>query len=955
MTRITPDRWSQVDALFDEAFELDTADRAAFLARIGTEDPALRDEVAALLAAAGRAGSFLEVPAAAEAAAVLLEEDAGPSASAAPPFRQPGPGDRIGRYRIERLLATGGMGSVYLAERADGQFDQQVALKLIRRGLDADDILARFLRERQILARLVHPNIAQLLDGGVAEDGQPYFCMEYVEGEPLAEYCDRNRLDIPARLELFMQVCEAVQFAHQNLVVHRDLKPSNTLVTPDGRVKLLDFGIAKVLHEEEADVADATRVGLRVMTPDYAAPEQVRGDPVTTATDVYALGAMLYELVSGHPAHRLARYTAAEVEREICEQEPLPPSTVVTRDDTRPVRGRTTELTPATVSHVRGTTADRLRRQLRGDLDAIVLQALQKDPSRRYASAEALLQDLRRYRAGLPVTARRVTFAYRLDRFVRRHAVAVAAAALVLTSLLAGFGSTLWQARVAAAEAAKAREVSAFLASLFEVADPDLANADRITARELLETGARRIETELRGQPAVQADMLALLGEIHRKLGLFERADSLLEHALTLRTQLHGAAHADVAASLAALGSLRADQGRHEDAERLLREALAIRRARLGAGHSDVARGMRELSTVLSTLGSFDEAEALQRRALEANRRRYGPRHAEVALDLANLSSVLSGRGDHEGAIAAAREVLAIRTDVLGDNHLETATAMNNLAILLSDAGEYEEAETLYRYVLDFDIERLGEVHPYTAAVMNNLAGILQQKGELGEAEALYRRALAIDIELFGEQHPSVATVLNNLGFVLRDAGKLEASESAFRDALAMFRAIFGEEHPSVGTAHAVLASTVHRRGRLAEADSLYDQALDRLRRAFPDGHPRTAAALTGRGRLLLDRGDAQAAESALREALTLREATFGGDDPVTADVRRLLGAALTVLGRFDEAEPLLLSADAILAGRPGSARQERDAAHSLAELYEAWGRPADAAPYRARLVARDP
>ncbi len=932
--RITRERWVRVEALFDEAFELPPDERAAFLTRACAGDTELQQHVERLLVATQVPGGILETPII-EGAATMLA-----TGESLPP--EPGAGAVVAHWRIVERIGTGGMGAVYLADRADGAFEQQVALKLVKSGLAHDDFLRRFLRERQILARLEHPKIARLVDGGADASGRPYFAMEYVRGLAITTYCEQRALDVRARLKLFVQVCEAVHYAHTNLVVHRDLKPSNVLVTDEGNVKLLDFGIAKMLHEsDDAALPEETRLGLRVLTPDYAAPEQVRGDAITTATDVYALGAMLYELVSGHRPHRLSSYTAAEVERAVCETDPLPPSTVAVRDgEATGHRKRTSE----------AARPERLRRQLRGDLDAIVLQALQKEPARRYASAEALAQDLNRHLTGRPVEARRESVAYRLRKLVRRHTVGVAAAALVTLSLLVGLAGTIWQARAAAREAATAREVSAFLTSLFELSDPDVSNGAQITARELLDVGARRVEVELAGQPDVQAEMLTLLGEIHRKLGLYDRADTLLTRALALRRE-HGAAAADLAAVLYALGNLRADQSRLDEAEQAHRDALQIREASLGRNAADVARSLRDLASVLRTKGQHDEAEQMQRRALAIDIRVHGEGHPEVARDYETLTTILRGKGDYEGATAAALRTLELREATLGDQHLETATARNNLALLYTETGNLDEAERLYRNVLAFDLERLGEIHPYTATVTNNLAYVLQRKGNLEEAEAVYRRVLDIDIQLFGETHEYVATVMNNLGVVLREQGELDEAESLFRGAHDMFLTVFDDAHPAVGSAYAMLASVRHRRGDRAGADSLYIASITRLRRSFPNGHPRLAAALLGRGRLLIEIGEAPGAEPMLREAVTTRQATYGERDPSTLEAKRALGDCLVALGRMSEAESTLLAVWDALESLPWAARERADASRSLVALYETWGRRTDAERYRA---ARD-
>ena len=592
----TPDEWSRIEAILDEVMDLDAEVRTAVLDRACAGDAVLRAQVERLIAADTDAVQFLETPAMVYAGGLV---DA--ASSQIQSEEREKPGDRIGPYSVIREIGHGGMGRVFLADRADGQFEQLVALKLVRSGQYGSEILGRFLRERQILARLQHPNIARLLDGGVTADGRPYFAMEYVEGEPITAYCDGRGLDVSERLALFALVCDAVQYAHQNLVVHRDLKPSNTLVTSEGQVKLLDFGIAKVLHveHEEPGVGPTlTRLGGGPMTPEYAAPEQVRGEAVTTATDVYALGALAYELLTGRGPHQLSSLTAAEVERAVTERDILRPSSAVGRAAPRRTTGTAGagddvadgEIAPETIAQARGTDRHRLRRQLRGDLDTIVMKALQKEPARRYASAGALVEDVRRYQAGLPIAARRDSVGYRTSKFVRRHAIGVTATMLVLLSLIGGLIGMAWQARVASREAAKAREVSRFLSSLFAVADPARANAADVTALDLLNRGATRIETELAGQPEVQGDMLLLVGRIYRELGVYDRAQPLLERALALRLAGEGRNTEAAAEAMAEFARLCQDKGRPEEAERLQRDVLAMRRNVRRADHAEVAQ-----------------------------------------------------------------------------------------------------------------------------------------------------------------------------------------------------------------------------------------------------------------------------------------------------------------------------------------------------------------------------
>jgi len=582
---VSRQRWEEIEPLLDRAIELPPEERDAFLDAACAADQDLRSRIEALLRADVEAGTFLDKPA--------LEQSA-PLVAAL--YDDPLAGRQIGAYRILRESGRGGMGVVYLAERADGQFQQQVALKLIKRGMDSDAILQRFLHERQILARLQHPNVARLLDGGVTAEGQPYFAMEHVDGKPLTTYCDERRLGIEARLGLFLTACAAVQYAHQNLVVHRDLKPSNMLVTETGELKLVDFGIAKLLGGEAGE-ATVTGLGSRAMTPEYASPEQLRGEPVTTAADVYALGVMLYELLVGRRPHELARADPDAMAR-LAAVEPVRPSMAVVRPASRDgSMAAVPETTPESVGRDRGTRPERLRRRLAGDLDTICLKALQREPERRYASVQALLDDVQRHLSELPVLARPDTFAYRASRFVGRHRIGATAAAAI-AALLIGFSAVTAvqsarireQANRIGRERDKAEEVKEFVQSLFETSNPLVeAKGDAITARDLLERGVERIDEELGGQPDVQAEMLSVIGTAYTELGRYDRAGALLERALDLRRKALGREHVDVARSMHELASTLRQKGDYAGSERLHREALAMQRKLFGEEHLDVA------------------------------------------------------------------------------------------------------------------------------------------------------------------------------------------------------------------------------------------------------------------------------------------------------------------------------------------------------------------------------
>jgi eukaryotic-like serine/threonine-protein kinase len=879
MNKTSPESWRRIRSLLDAALELPADVRTAFLDEACGSDDGLRAELEGLLASESRAGALLERPVAEYAGSLLAEM----ARSARPP--DPMLGRQLGSYRLLREVGRGGMGTVYLAERADGQFDQQVAIKLLRRG-DTADLLQRFLAERQILASLNHPNIARLLDGGADDDGAPYLVMEYVEGEPITGYCDRRELPLERRLDLFLTMLHAIQHAHQHLVIHRDLKPANILVTEAGDVKLLDFGIAKLLNAEGAAHAPPpTGVGLWLMTPEYASPEQVQAGPITTASDVYQLGLLLHELLTGQRPYRLAGCSAAEAERLICVEEPPPPSAV--------------QGSPA-VAHARRTTPGRLRRQLREDLDGIVLQALHKRPERRYPSAEALAEDIRRYQAGLPVRARRDAFAYRASKLLRRHRWSVAASVSLIV-LLVSFAvavtvqaSRLAHERDRAAQALyQSEEVTAFLIRLFEASDPMLALGDTITARELLRRGAARAR-ELDAQPLPQARLLDVLGRIHTSLGTYEQARPLLEQALALRRAHLGANHADVAATLFNLGFLHYRLADAVSARDRYRQALAIQRDVPGKDHLDVAITLIELGRVSSD--DLTTADALLREALDIRRRALGPRHPLVAQGMDVVASNLRRRGRYEEAEVIWREALALRQESLAPDDPEIARGMLHLADLLrAHRGQPEEAELLCRRALSLLRQKLGDGHPALVHGLHSLSALLAARGETAEAELLVREALALNLQVFGPDHIRTLESRVKLGLRLHEAGKLEEAESLGRETVALWDRLFGPTHPGMAGSMTDLADVVAARGGHAEAGSLYREAIAMRQQVEGADASSVGITLARLGELLRRTEDLEEADAVFERALVVLRQHFDEDHPEIQGIheRRRMGNAV--------------------------------------------------------------
>jgi len=854
-----------MESLFAAAAGRPAGERGEFLDAHCGDDPELRAEVGRLLEADERAGTFIER----SVEAVASELCSGRS---------------IGPYRLIRQLGRGGMSSVYLAVRADAQFRKRVAIKLVRRGMDTDDILRRFRNERQILASLDHPNIAKLLDGGTTDDGLPFFVMDYIEGEPIDTYCDQQQLSIAQRLALLRAVCSAVHYAHRNLVVHRDLKPGNVLVTPDAVPKLLDFGIAKLLNPEltESSLAPTGRM-LRLMTPSYASPEQITGGAITTASDIYSLGVLLYELLTGRHPYRV-QGAPEEIERVICTQRPDRPSTIVIREVPPEAAGDEGSVpTPSGVlSRARGASPEQLRRALRGDLDTIVLMALRKEPSRRYGSVEQLAEDLDRHLAGRPVIARKDTVGYRAGKFVGRHRLGVAAAVASLGLIFALLVTLAVQsARVsherdrATRERDRATRVAAMLNELFEIADPGEVRGNSITARELLDRGAEQIR-QLEDEPET-AMLLDTLARLYEELGLYGRSIPLLERSLMIYRRAYGDLSKETAEALNHLGRVQALKGEFAAAEPRFREALTIRR------------------------------------------RIFPPDHPEVLNSINNLALILHDLGDYSRAAPLYEEGLTIERRLRENQEDKELFLLGNRALMHYDMGQYREAEDLYREVLEARRQALGPEHEITARALDNLGMTLHARGRYEEAEKLLREGLDIRLRVLGEKHPDLARSRTNLGRLLCDRGEPEEAEPLLRQALEQRLVLMGDQHPEVAASLEGLAACYVARGEPAEAERLYQRALAIYRASLPDQHPVTTETLLALGRLAEERDACAEAELLLREALTTRSRKLPAHSWQLAEARGALGGCLASLGRPDEARPLLAGSAAPLVAQLGA------------------------------------
>ena len=894
MTLLRRDR---IEELFEQALERPAAQRTAWLAAACAGDDALRSEVDQLLAAHERAGGILSLP-----------SPAGAFFAAPPPAEESL--TRVGPYRLVREVGHGGMGSVFLAERDDRLYEQRVAVKIIRRGLDTDELVRRFVAERQILATLQHPNIARLLDGGVTSDGRPYYVMEYVDGEPLDVHCDRRRFGVEDRLRLFSVVARAVQFAHQNLVVHRDLKPSNVLVTREGEIRLLDFGIAKLLDPDTAPHAmPQTQTGVRLMTPAYASPEQMRGEAITTATDVYGLGAVLYELLTGHRPFGLRGHSLVEMERRILTEEPQRPSAAVLRAD-EGADGGAPPLAPAAVAQARGTHPERLSRRLRGDLDRIVLTALRKEPGRRYPSAAALADDVDRHLAGMPVAARGDSLGYRARKFVWRNRLVVAAASIVVL-LLAGYAATVTvQARrVSAAleqarlEAEKSEQITAFMMGLFEGGDPRFALGDTITARTLLERGVARAE-RLRERPLLQAQMLGVIGRVYQSLGEYGRAATLLEQALATRKRELGDAHPDVAQSYNQLGNALRAKGDYAGAEAALRQALAIHERQLGRAHETVAADQHDLAMILADRGDYAAAEPLLREALATQRLRLGARHADIAKSLTGLAYLMTAKAELKESERLYRAALEMRRALFGNVHPDVAQSLSSLGTALNRLGSYPAGLALNREALAINQRLYGAEHPMIVSNLSNIATGLARSGDLPGAERMLEQSVAMARKTLGPEHTTTAIGLNNLAVVLGMQKKYAPAESIMREVIAIRVNSKGPEHGEVASGLHNRANFLNQLGDRAQAERLHRQALAMRRKLLGPEHQETAGSMNGLGEVLRDRGNYASADSLLRQSLAIRRRLLGDAHPDVQVTARNLVDLYRRWGRVGQASP---------------------------------------------------
>ncbi|MEM1177577.1 MAG: serine/threonine-protein kinase [Acidobacteriota bacterium] len=880
------ERWRRVETLYYGALELDDGGRRSYLRKACGDDLDLLREVESLLDVGADAdrGEARLADLLSEARRDQGVQDAGDNVggeeSTAGPDPPRTPGDdhrRLGPYRLLREIGRGGLGTVYLAERDDEHYSMRVAIKLVRRGLDTDDVLDRLRRERQILAQLEHPNITRLIDGGSTRSGQPYLVMEYVEGRSLLEHADAQRLDLRRRLRLMIDMCHAVDAAHRRLIIHRDLKPTNVLVTADGQVKLLDFGIAQLLDRDPE--LEATQPERRLLTPAYASPEQLAGEALTTATDIYSLGAVLYRLLTGSvPFPGTADGGAPNSRRE----PPVRPSlSVADAPDAE------------SIASSRGLSPAVLVRRLRGDLDTIGLRALALRPEDRYGSVTALAEDLQRHLDDRPILAKRPGLGLRVLKLVRRHRLTAAVMALASVGLAAALVAVLWQARQADRARVEAERVSDFLTELVEAATPEAARGEVVSVADILDRGAERIEGELAEEPQARARLATTMGRAYGSLGDYRQALRLHRTALAIRERRFGLGSVEWATSAheVAVSLINLDEA--DQAHGLLLEAEDIRR-RSAVPADDLADTLNSLAQIERRKRRPKAAEAYYLEALELYRRAHGERHEDVAGALYGLGVLKFSQGDFPPAETYLADALQMRTETLGDDHPATLNAASNLARVLRKRGQLSQAATLLTQTLAIQRRLLGDRHRSVGAALIFLSKIRADQGLKAESVELLRTAIPIFEGAVGPASFTVATLTADLGELLTALEDPE-TERTLRHAVDLFDSL--PESPESARASELLGSVLCRRTEVAaqaEAMTLLQTAIAARTRLHTTAEDlwRVAAAQVRLGQCHLHRGRSDAARAVLEPARAVLVERFGADDPRVEDVDRWLATA---------------------------------------------------------------
>lgn len=823
------EQWKRISQIFDIALTLPEEHRTTYIRELCMDDRELQEEIQQLLESLDESEGFIEEHL--QKNEVLIDKFATHLSTVTQKADSNLTGSTIGNWKLTEVLGHGGMGSVYKAKRIDSDIHQTAALKIMHQNLKTPANVGRFRLEQQILANLNHPNIASLIEGGITEAGLPWMVMEYIEGEPLLDYCDNRRLSINQRLNLFNTICNAVEYAHKNLIVHRDLKPENIYVTKEGRIKILDFGIAKLLTPDFYDFSPAlTRPGTHVMSLEYAAPEQISGKKTTTTTDIYALGILLCELLADVHPFDLRNKKYSEIVEILQKSEPTQPSKKLAASPHT-----------FTIAKARSVQAEKLAKILSGDLDSIILKAIRKEPEDRYNSVGDLKEDIILFLQNRPVTARNKVVQYRIKKYWKRHKTGVLATAafIAVVAFLITFYTTRLaeQRNMARNEAETAEQVSDFLVSLFEASRPGREQGDTITARMLLERGVERAEN-LDEQPIVQARMFEEIGRVYRSMGYYKDAGPLLSKALLLRQNMYGENHSEVAKSLNQQGLLQKELGNYSAADSLYQKALTIQRTSLGETHPEIARSLNNLGVLHRIRGEYDIAESYLIESLQMWRSLYENEHPEIAKTTQNVGALRMVQGRYKEAEKRLREALDMEISLHGENHPQTATVLLNLAHVLKEQKQYDEAEPLYRQAVAIQRNIFEKDNTDVAQTLNNLAVLLIKKDQLNEAGELLREATAIRKRELGTNHKEYVASLHNLAFFYQKRGDFSAADSLYKITLSKWRNLLGPNHPNVAVTLNNIAGVQKSLNHNAAAEQNYLQALALRRSVLGDNHP---------------------------------------------------------------------------------------------------------------------
>jgi serine/threonine protein kinase/tetratricopeptide (TPR) repeat protein len=991
------------EAIYYAAIKKPPAERSDYLKAACGEDADLLARVEALLKARDVEDNFLKSP--------VLD----PEATLSEPPLTEGPGTVIGRYKLLEKIGEGGMAVVYMAEQ-EKPLRRRLAVKIIKLGMDTKQVIARFEAERQALAIMDHPNIAKVIDAGATETGRPYFVMELVKGVSITEYCDKNKLNIQQRLDLFIQVCSAVQHAHQKGIIHRDIKPTNVMVTmhDDQSVpKVIDFGIAKATSQKLTEKTLFTRYAQMIGTPEYMSPEQAQfsGSDVDTRTDIYSLGVLLYELLTGttpFDSEKLREAGYLEIQRIIREEEPPKPSTKLSTMG---------ELLAEIAEHHK-TNPDLLPRMIRGDLDWIVMKTLEKDRARRYDTASELVADIERHLNHEPVKAAAPNILYRLHKFIRRHRVSVTAgflvaAAMIVGCLLATYG--LVRARLDRNRAVRSEQVAEqrlveaerqariteavneFInKDLLASADPARTRGRDVTIREVLDSASKKVEDKFKNEPLIEAAIRETMGRVYRKLGEFKSAEPHLERALQIHQDQLGKQHLKTLYSMSNLAVLYHTQRKYKEAERLFSDALTEFRRILGDENQTTLSCANNLASVYNRLRRYEEARGLYSRVLETSKRVLGEEHKETLAAMNNLATLYERSSQYQKAEELFAKTLEVSQRVLGDEHPQTLSTMYNLAGLYRVQNDYKKAEQLYIKALEHSRRVLGDEHPDTLQCMNNLAVVyhclerypearqllvktlelrrrvmgeehretLQSMNILaelysrqkryGEAEPLFVKALKIGRRVLGEENPITLKSMSNLAEVYNSQKRYQEAEPLFVRILEVRRRKLGDQNPETLQAMNNLAALYYSQERHEEALALFVQTVDGQRRVLGEEHQDTLTSMNNLASMYHAQQQYDRAEPLYVETLEISRRALGEDHQFTISVMHNLGAMYGKQRRYDEAEELLVkTAEAGIrvlgAGHPNTL----GTINILIELYELWGKPEEAKKWQAKLPSK--